>query len=363
MPVPADRRFILGLLKGEGVGPEVIDATIEVLGAFEGVMPVGFELREGGPIGYAAQREHGQSLTPEVVDFCREVFDVGGAVMCGPGGGRFVYDLRACFDLYCKLIPLRPFSALSGAGPLRPCKTANVDIIIVRENTGGLYFGEWGTQNADGDAAAAFQHCTYREHEVERILEVAFNLARQRRGQLAMVTKPGGVPAISELWDTVLERMRGCGDVQTRTIEIDNAVYQLIARAHDFDVVVCSNMFGDVLGDCGGLLLGSRGMSYSANFGPQGRAVYQTGHGAAWDLAGSNRANPLGQIGALAMMLRESCRKPKAAALLERAVNRTLARGVRTPDIATADSKQVGTREMGQLIRDAVRELIASEST
>ncbi|MFA9479457.1 isocitrate/isopropylmalate family dehydrogenase [Phycisphaerales bacterium AB-hyl4] len=350
-PAPQRRRpFVMGLLRGEGVGSEMIDATLDVLRVVTDRTGETFDLRNGGLIGYEAQRQFGQCLTQEVVDFCQATFAVGGAVLCGPGGGRFVYDLRQQFEMYCKLTPLRPFAALHDTGVLRPECVRGTDIIVVRENTGGFYFGDYGTQAQPNGERSAYQHCRYRETEVQRILEVAIQLAHQRSGRLAVITKPGGIPAISQLWKEKLHEMTASVDLETRVLEIDNAAYQLIAAPRDFDVVVCSNLFGDILGDCGSLLLASRGMSFSGNFGPGGRAVYQTGHGAAWDLAGSDTANPIGQISSLAMMLRESFGLTVVANTIEQAIQTTLARGMRTPDIAGPASQIVGTRELARQI-------------
>jgi 3-isopropylmalate dehydrogenase len=173
------------------------------------------------------------------------------------------------------------------------------------------------------------------------------------------VTKPGGVPAISAIWEDRLRRLNQGKNVETRILEVDNAVYQLIANAHEFDVIVSPNMFGDVLADCGALLLGSRGMSFSGNFGPAGRAVYQTGHGAARDLAGTDRANPIGQILSLAMMLRESFAWQKGAQVIEEAIEKTLAEGYRTLDISAPSCKVVGARELGRCICDTLQDLVS----
>jgi 3-isopropylmalate dehydrogenase len=362
LPVTRNQPYVLGILHGEGVGPEVVDVALDLLRILSDHTPLTFELRVGGPIGGAAERECGRWLTDEVVAFCDDTFAAGGAVFCGPGGGRFVYDLRRRFDLYCKLIPLRSWPVLHDTGVLRPQCVAGTDIVVVRENTGGLYFGEWGQEVESGALRAAYQTCRYREDEVARILGVGFRLAHRRSGRLAVITKPGGIPAISRLWADLLHEMNGDSGLETRVLEIDNAAYQMIACPRDFDVVVCSNMFGDVLGDIGGLLLGSRGMSYSGNYAPGGRAVYQTGHGAAWDLAGTDRANPVGQISSLVMMLRETFGLSDAAAAIERAVRATLAQGVRTPDIASPSSRPVGTRELGRAISENLVRVLESQT-
>jgi 3-isopropylmalate dehydrogenase len=204
----------------------------------------------------------------------------------------------------------------------------------------------------------AFHHIRYRHDQVRRILEVAVGLAANRSGRLAVVLKPGGIPAISTLWVEALESIPGAGALDTQVLEIDNATYQLIANPSSFDVIVSPNMFGDVLADCGALLLGSRGLSYSGNFGPHNRAVYQTGHGAAHDLAGKDTANPIGQVMSLAMLLRESFVWPEAADAIVTAVETTLAQGWRTRDIAAPGSKIVGTREMGERLAMVLEESV-----
>ncbi|TAN47421.1 MAG: 3-isopropylmalate dehydrogenase [Methylococcaceae bacterium] len=346
----------MGVLTGEGVGAEVIPVTLALLKRLQAHTLRRFELRQGGDIGKAALALHGASLTDEVVDFCRGVFDDNGAVLCGPGGERFVYELRARFDLFCKFTPLKPTPALQDTGVLRPAALENVDIVAVRENVGGLYFGEWGQRRSPCGSSSVYHHFAYHEKDVERILRVALSLARQRRGRLCVTVKPGGVPAISALWEEKARHLAQGYDVQVNVMEIDNAAYQLIANARQFDVLVSPNMFGDVLADCGALLLGSRGMSFSGNFSAEGYAVYQTGHGAAHDIAGSDRANPVGQIYSLAMLLRESFAWQEGAQALETAVATTLACGYRTPDVAAAGSKVVGTTELGRRIGDTLAE-------
>lgn len=339
------KRPLVGVLPGEGIGPEIMDVTLQILELINTASGSRFEILTGGKIGLSAEAESGQALTQEVIDFCQSIFARQGALLCGPGGGRFVYNLRAHFDLYCKLTPIRPFAALADIGVIRSRALENVDMIIVRENAGGLYFGQWkATGNDPKSAAHSFE---YNETQVQRILQAAIGLARLRRGKLAVVLKPYGVPSISALWRAKLEELVRDSSIDYQVLEIDNAMYQLIANASRFDVVVAPNMFGDVLSDGASLLLGSRGMSFSGNFGAVGRAVYQTGHGAAYDLAGTNRANPIAQLLSLAMMLRESFGLHRFASAIEVAIADTLQNGWRTADIAAPGSKVVGTRELG----------------
>ncbi|MEP7316183.1 MAG: isocitrate/isopropylmalate family dehydrogenase, partial [Sphingomicrobium sp.] len=191
---------------------------------------------------------------------------------------------------------------------------------------------------------------------------VSMRLAKSRRNQVHVVLKPGGIPSISLLWRTCAEEMAADAGVALSELEIDNAVYQLIANPGQFDVLVSPNMFGDVLADCGSLLLASRGLSFSGNFNDRGNGVYQTGHGAARDIAGKDVANPIGQILSLGMMLRESFCWPEADAALRCAVRMTLAGGIATGDIAAAGSRIVGTRAFGAKVRANLEQVLAERS-
>lgn len=351
---PQQSPYLIGVLTGEGIGPEVIQASLKVLDAIQTTTDYRFILLQGGEIGTQAQRRTGHALTEEVIDFCSTVFEDNGAIFCGPGGGRFVYELRAHFDLFCKLVPLRPVRAIREVGVLKPEATDNVDILVIRENIGGLYLGEFGFDENDGKRRA-FHTFHYDNVQVARILQVAVNAARMRRGRLCVITKPGGAPSISRLWQEQAEALMADGDIELRLLEIDTASYQLLAEADNFDVVVAPNMFGDVLADGATLLLGSRGMSYSANFAATGAAVYQTGHGAAYDLAGTDRANPIGQIQSLAMMLCESFGLDELSRHIQAAISDTLAAGWRSRDILAPGCRAVGTQELGNLIAETLR--------
>ena len=353
LPPPAAGPYPVGVLPGEGIGPEVIATCLRLLAAIERATGIRFDIRTGGAIGVAAERTAGQALTPEVTRFCADVFGAGGAVFCGPGGGRFVYDLRVTFNLFCKLVPLLPLPSLRGTGVLAPDAVRDVDILVVRENSGGLYLGEAGTESVGG-RTRAWHRFHYDEDEVDRLLDLAVRAAQLRRGRLCVVTKPAGVPGISALWRARAEALSAGAGIDLQVLEIDNACYQLVAAARAFDVVAAPNMFGDVLADGASVLLGSRGMSYSANYSPAGCAVYQTGHGAAHDLAGTDRANPAGQVQSLAMMLRESFGLPGIAAAIVAALDDVLAAGYRTPDVMAPGCQRVGTREFGEHVEAAL---------
>jgi len=339
----------IGVLTGEGIGTEVIDAALKVLDVVSSSLGKSFEIKKGGTIGNESHHQNGKYLSDEVINFCKNIFRKGGAVLCGPGGGRFVYEMRSYFDLYCKFTPLKPLPVLNDSGILRSENTKSVDIIAVRENTSGLYFGSWSREANNQGKQKAIHNISYDDHEVDRILKVAINLAKSRRGKLALTLKSHGMLAISQFWE---ERARQLlpDEIELEVLQIDNAVYQLIANAQNFDVVVSPNMFGDVFADCGALLLGYRGMSFSGNFGSGKKAVYQTGHGAALDIAGTDTANPIGQIMSLAMMLRESFHWPEGADAIEHAILETLSQGYRTIDIASSDSEILGTGAMTEKI-------------
>lgn len=343
---PADEHLI-GVFLGEGVGPEVVPVALDLLALLESRSQRRINISTGGLIGVPAKQLHGTSLSREVIEFSRAVLDRGGALFCGPGGDRFVYELRREFDLYCKFTPIEPLPELRGAGQVRPEVVAAADIIAIRENMGGIYQGSWEEVDIEDDRVARHRF-EYRESTVRRIVEVAMNLAKRRRGRIHVVLKPGGIPSISSMWRRCAEEQCRAAGIELHELEIDNAVFQLIANPGQFDVVLSPNMFGDVLADCAALLLASRGLSYSGNFNDRGSGVYQTGHGAARDIAGKNVANPMGQVLSLGMMLRESFSWPEADQALRRAIRATLRAGYCTADLAAPGMQPVGTDEFGR---------------
>jgi 3-isopropylmalate dehydrogenase len=354
------RPRVVGVLEGEGVGREVTGAALRVLDAVGAVSPEKFTVRVGGLIGLEALERHGQVLTEEVEVFCRRVAADGGAILAGPGGGRFVYDLRKRFDLFCKLSPIQVYDELCEAGRLKNRHARNVDILVVRENVGGIYQGDWTETSSADRGRVARHHFSYAQDEVRRILDVAAGIAATRRGNVAVIWKKDGLPTVSKLWsDCASEAAREFG-VSHSMVDIDYAAYRMIQDAPELDVVVAPNLFGDVLCDLGAVLIGSRAVSYSGNFNTEGLGVYQTNHGAAYDLAGSDRANPVGQILSLAMMLRESFGLDRESRLVEDAVRAVWRQGWQTADLAEDGPRIVGTRRMAELIADAVTALAPS---
>ncbi len=345
----------VGVLPGEGVGPDVISAALAVLSAVVSGSEARFEVTIGGAIGRDAEAASGRALTEDVCGFCDGVFERGGAVLAGPGGGRFVYDLRRRFDLFCKISPLQPIAALMDAGRMKAQSVAGADILLVRENVGGVYQGEWRETVDEREGRLCEHSFRYSERQVRRILAVAARLAAGRRGRLAVVIKDSGVPGMSALWRDVGREEAAAAGVDAGFVDIDLAAYRLMQDPLSFDVIVAPNLFGDVLADLGAVLLSSRGVSFSGNFSEAGAAVYQTNHGSALDLAGQGRANPLGQIASLTMMLRESFGLAREAGWIDAAVDEVMRHGFRTFDLAEPGTTLVGTAEMGERIAAAVR--------
>jgi 3-isopropylmalate dehydrogenase len=346
-------RPIIGVIEGTGIGPEVIGATLYVLAAVEQVIGIKFEVRHEGPVGEEAEVMLGQSLPDSVVSFCEEVFNRNGVILSGPGGGRYVYDLRRRFDLFCKFIPVRPWPQLAGAGHIAPQYLQHVDLLIVRDNVGGVYQGQW--QDRDTPEGRVAEHSfSYSESQVSRIAEVAARAAAGRRGKLHVIVKQGGVPTISDLWREVSFAIAKKYRVEAVIMNADLAAYELIQHPTKFDVMVTPNLFGDILADIAGVLLGSRGVTFSGNFNANGKAVYQTGHGCAHDIAGTDVANPAGQILSLAMLLRESFGLVKAAALIEEALASVWSQGWRTADLTEPGCRIIGTHAMADQVSQQI---------
>jgi len=318
-------RYVIGMLPGEGVGPELIDVAGKLLEITAEHWNLNFDIQTGGAIGTEVEKKSGIALSEEVSKFAESIFAKQGVLLCGAGGGRFVYELRAHFDLFCKFTPVRSITAASDAGVLRPEATRDVDMVIVRENVGGLYFSDGSI--SETEAVHTFR---YSAAHIRRILQIAIRLAHQRQGKLMLTVKTAAVREASQLWINCFNELTAGLGLDTCILEIDNANYQIISDAKRFDVIVTPNMFGDILSDVAALLLGSRGMSFSGNFSGNGAAAYQTAHGAAYDLERTDKANPIGQILSAAMMLRESFGLLDPAFAIESAVEKTIAAGVRT---------------------------------
>jgi 3-isopropylmalate dehydrogenase len=333
-------------LPGDGIGPEVMAAAVSLLGQLGE-----FELQEHA-VGGASIDAHGTALTDEVLEACRAADAVLLAAVGGPkwdsgdpGAPRpeqGLLGLRKGLALFANLRPVRPSPALLDASPLKRDRIEGTDLLVVRELTGGIYFGERGT-----DGGRAFDTCVYTEEEVERIARVAFRLARRK---VTSVDK-ANVLDTSRLWRAVTERVaREHPDTEFEHLLVDNAAMQLVARPAEFDVVLTENMFGDILSDEAAMLTGSLGTLPSASLGDGGPGLFEPVHGSAPDIAGSGGANPLAMFGSVAMMLRFGLEMEAEADAVDAAVDRALADGLRTRDLGgTASTEEATAAVLGEL--------------
>jgi 3-isopropylmalate dehydrogenase len=329
------------LLPGDGIGPEVMEAARQVLGRIGH-----FELEEQ-LVGGASIDAYGTALTDEVLEACRRSDAVLLAAVGGPKWEstdpnaprpeQGLLGLRKGLGLFANLRPVRPSPALLDASPLKRERIERTDLLVVRELTGGLYFGERGRR--DG---SAFDTCTYSEEEVERIARVAFRSARSR---VTSVDK-ANVLESSRLWREVVTRVHSDEFplIELEHMLVDNAAMQLVSGPAHFEVLLTENMFGDILSDEAAMLTGSIGMVPSASLGADGPGLFEPVHGSAPDIAGTGKANPLAMFGSVAMMLRHGLGMEEEAAGLESAVDRALESGLRTPDLGGEATTEEATR-------------------
>ena len=330
------------LLPGDGIGPEILPAAVEVLDA---VMPGAFAY-EPHVFGGASIDAHGVALTDETLAACRAADAVLLAAVGGPKWDttdpskprpeQGLLGLRKGLGLFANLRPVRPVPALYDASPLRRERIEGTDLLVVRELTGGIYFGE-KTRTADEASDA----CVYSRGEIERIARVAFDAARTR---VTSVDK-ANVLETSRLWREVISGLDRPHGIALDHLLVDNAAMQLVANPSAFDVIVTENMFGDILSDEAAMITGSIGMLPSASLGLEGPGVFEPVHGSAPDIAGTGAANPLAMFLSVAMMLRHGLGLEEPAAAVESAVDRALAEGLRTADLGgdagTADATRV----------------------
>jgi 3-isopropylmalate dehydrogenase len=350
---------LIGLVRGEGVGPEVIAAALEVLSAITDSDTLTIEACEDVEVGKRAEKKSGRALPDTVINFCEGIFARGGAILHGPAGGRFVYDLRRQFDLFFKISPLQWTYQVQAFHP-RSDEGRKLDMLIARENSGGIYQGSWQDEDDKPGNRLARHNFTYTEDQVRRFIQAAARLAKGRRGDLTVVWKESGIPSISRLWQACADEAAKQHGIQYRMVDIDLMAYRLIREPQIFDVIAAPNLFGDILADLGAALLGSRGSSFSGNYDEAGNAVYQTNHGAAFDLADTDRANPAGQMFSLAMLLRESLGLHREAAIMEEAVRSVWAEGWRTDDVPMPGTPTIGTKEMASRVAQRAGEIMES---
>ena len=344
----------IAVLGGDGIGPEVVAEGLRVLAAVEKTFGHSFELTEL-PFGGVAIDSHGDPLPPETLRVCLKA----DAVLLGAIGGpkwsaptakvrpeQGLLKIRKELGVYANLRPVKLQPSLVNSSTLKPEVLEGVDLVFVRELTGGIYFGE-----KKRDANSASDLCTYTVHEVERITRVAARLAQGRRKKLTSIDK-SNVLETSRLWREVVERIMKAEfpDVALDHVLVDAAAMHLIRRPRDFDVCVTENMFGDILTDEASMLAGSLGLLPSASLGDGKRGLYEPIHGSAPDIAGKGVANPVGTILSVAMLLRHSLGLEAEAAAIEKAVTGAIGEGARTPDIVAPGAKAMSTREVGDAI-------------
>lgn len=347
------------LLPGDGIGPEVIAEVRKVLTFLVDEHGLALELEEA-LVGGCAYEDGGNPLPEETLELARAADAV---VLGAVGGPRFddverelrpekgLLRLRAELGLFANLRPAILFADLADASSLKPELVDGLDIMIVRELTGGLYFGEpRGIRTLEGELRQGFNTLAYDETEIERIAQAAFQIAQRRNLRLCSVDK-ANVLEVSELWRDVVNRVhRGYPEVSLSHMYVDNAAMQLVRDPKQFDVVLTENMFGDILSDIAAMLTGSIGMLPSASLNGEDQGLYEPVHGSAPDIAGEDVANPLAAILSAAMMLRYSLDEPDMAERIEQGVHQVIAEGLRTQDIVYSARQHIGTREMGDAV-------------
>jgi 3-isopropylmalate dehydrogenase len=366
----------VAVVGGEGIGPEVTAQSHRILNWFVAKRNVPMELREAqyGLIPYLAT---GKVLPEDTI----ETMDEADAILWGATGGPettevpaaarkagSLLSLRRKYDLYANLRPIVASPALADSAPLKAEVLKGVDFVIIRELTSGIYFGEpRGIETLADGQRRGFNTEQYTTDQIRRVARAAFELARTRKGKVCSVDK-ANVLETSVLWreEVIALHAAEFSDVELGHLYVDNAAMQIVRQPSQFDVMVTSNIFGDILSDCAAMASGSLGMLPSASLGPVDRfgrrkALYEPVHGSAPDIAGKGIANPLGSILSVAMMLRMTLGRPDDADLLEKAVDTALAGGARTADIAEPGATRLSTREMGDAVLNALEKVVSKQ--
>ncbi|MCU7813455.1 MAG: 3-isopropylmalate dehydrogenase, partial [Candidatus Thiodiazotropha sp. (ex Notomyrtea botanica)] len=350
------------VLPGDGIGPEIVAEAIKVLATLRDEVDLDIDLDEA-LIGGAAIDAAGGPLPDATLELAKEA----DAILLGAVGGhqwesldisirpeKGLLGLRSELNLFANLRPAILYPQLADASSLKADIVAGLDIMIVRELTGGIYFGQpRGVRELDNGERQGFNTLVYAESEIERIARVAFDIAGKRGGRVCSVDK-ANVLECTELWREVMMRVgKEFPNIELSHMYVDNAAMQLVKWPKQFDVMVTTNMFGDILSDCAAMLTGSIGMLPSASLDENGKGMYEPIHGSAPDIAGQGVANPLATILSVAMMLRYSLDEPAMADRIERAVDKVLDDGLRTPDIMSESMTEVSCEAMGDAVTAA----------
>ncbi len=347
------------ILPGDGIGPEIVTEAVKVLAALRDDLGLDVDMDEA-LVGGAAIDATGGPLPQATLDLAKEA----DAVLLGAVGGpkwesldisirpeKGLLGLRSELNLFANLRPALLYPQLAQASSLKPEIVSGLDIMIVRELTGGIYFGQpRGIRTLENGERQGYNTLVYAESEIDRIARVAFDIAKKRGSRVCSVDK-ANVLECTELWREVVTRIgQEHPEVELSHMYVDNAAMQLVKWPKQFDVIVTTNMFGDILSDCAAMLTGSIGMLPSASLDEQGKGMYEPIHGSAPDIAGKGIANPLATILSVAMMLRYSLDEPEMAERVEKAVERVLDDGLRTPDILSEGMTEVTCEAMGDAV-------------
>jgi 3-isopropylmalate dehydrogenase len=359
-----DLKRHVALLPGDGIGPEVMTEAVKVIERAGTIH--GFEIEfTGADIGGCAIDNHGTALPQETLRICEQ----SEAILFGSVGGPkweslppeqqpergALLPLRKHFNLYCNLRPARVFKSLASASPLKSAIVQDgFDILCVRELTGGIYFGEPKGREGSGPSEKAWDTLIYSRMEIERIARHAFEAAKKRRQIVTSVDKANVLTSMVLWRETVIEVAKEYPEVTLNHIYVDNATMQLVKDPHQFDVLLCPNMFGDIISDECAMITGSMGLLASASLNEQNFGLFEPAGGSAPDIAGQGIANPIAQILSAAMMLRYSLDLPKAADAIVAAVSKVLTQGTLTADLTGEGEPAVTTAEMGTAIADAL---------
>jgi len=350
------------LLAGDGIGPEIVHEAKLTLQTLQEIFSLPIELEEG-LVGGCAIDQTGMPLPAETLELAKNA----DAILLGAVGGpkwdalepdkrpeKGLLQIRKHFQLFANLRPAILNANLTNASSLKKHLVEDLDVLIVRELTGGLYFGEPRGFGREGNVDFAYNTLKYYESEIERIARVAFECAQKRHKKLCSVDK-ANVLEVSQFWRHIVDKVHAdYSDVTLSHMYVDNAAMQLVHEPKQFDVIVTENMFGDILSDCAAMLTGSIGMLPSASLNESQFGLYEPVHGSAPDIAGQNKANPIATILSLSMLLRYSLKQAHAADVIEQAVSDVLAKGYRTVDLYEDNMEILGTKEMGEVIRKSI---------
>jgi len=356
-------QYKIAVFPGDGVGPEVTREAMKVVRRVAEVFHLGFEIKEA-PFGGASIDKYGKPLTDEILKLARDSDCVFLGAVGGPAWEKVDYEkrpeqallrLRQELGTYANLRPARVFPGLAASSPLKKERVEGTDLILVRELTGGIYFGKpRGIEKLSNGEEKGVNTEVYTTSEIQRIAEKAFQLARRRRRKVTSVDK-ANVLESSILWRRVVSEVgKNYRDVSLEHLYVDNCAMQLVRDPRRFDVILTSNLFGDILSDEAAVITGSIGMLPSASLGNH-HAIYEPVHGSAPDIAGQNKANPLAAILSAAMMLESTFQLYDVALAVEKAVETVLLAGCRTADIHQEGAALVGTSEMGERVSQEIK--------